>query len=153
MAIKNFRIDEDTAEKVKRVIGNRSESDFFREAVIEKLEREGDYLEQLYSKKQKLDIENNKIIELIAAEEAKRYGNKEKKQVKAKNPVIKRSLADNELNYNKHKNRLPQLIKLKTFDGLINNKDYLSAVANNFNIDYEFLLKKIKEEYGTKSVM
>ncbi len=153
MAIKNFRIDEDTAEKVKRVIGNRSESDFFREAVIEKLEREGDYLEQLYSKKQKLDIENNKIMELITEEEAKRYGNKEKKHVKTKNPVIKRDLAENELNYGKHKNRLPQLIKLKTFDGLINDKTYLSAVANNFNIDYEFLKQKIVEEFGKKSVM
>lgn len=153
MAIKNFRIDEDTAEKVKKVIGNRSESDFFREAVIEKLDREGDYLDQLYLKKDKIEIEIAKIEQLINEEEAKRYGNKEKKQVKAKNPIIKRSLADNELNYNKHKNRLPQLIKLKSFDGLINDKVYLSAVANNFNIDYDFLRQKIVEEFSKKSVM
>ena len=153
MAIKNFRIDEDTAEKVKRVIGNRSESDFFREAVIEKLEREGDYLEQLYSKKQKLDIENNKIMELITEEEARRYGNNGKKAEAKPKTIKKRSKADNEANWNKCKNKIPSLIKIKSLDGLINDFKYLSSVADNFDMDYDVLKANILEEFSRKSVM
>jgi len=152
MATKNFRIDDDIAEKVKKVIGNRSESDFFREAVMEKLDREGDYLELLYSKKERIEIELGKIEVLINEEESRRYGNNGKRPVKVSNPVIKRTSLDNEANWNKNKNKIPSLIKIKTVDGLLADVKYLSTVADSFNVDYKFLRQKITEEYG-KTVM
>lgn len=154
MPIKNFRLDDNTYDKVMKSIGNRSESDWYREAVVEKLDREEDYLQQLYNKKDKLIIEINKIEQQISDEESKRYGNNGKKIIKT--PEIKarkRDAIDNAKNYSDNKAKISHLVKLKTLTGLISNKEYLSQIAETLNIDYEFLLKKIKEEYGTKSVM
>lgn len=154
MPIKNFRLDDNTYDKVMKSIGNRSESDWYREAVVEKLDREEDYLQQLYNKKDKLIIEINKIEQQISDEESKRYGNNGKKIIKA--PEIKarkRDAIDNAKNYSDNKAKITHLVKLKTVDGLISNNEYLSQIAESLNIDYEFLLKKIKEEYGKKCVM